>query len=415
MTPPAQAKAHHHYNLAWLLAGLSAIGPFSTDTYLPSMEEISMLFDAPLALVQQTLTAYMVPFAAMTLWQGAISDALGRRRVTLFMLVIFALASVGCMLAWNLESLMAFRALQGMSAGAGMVIGRAMVRDLLDGAEARRLMARVAVIFAIAPAAGPVLGGWLHVWFGWRSVFAFLALFAVVLWWWCWRAMPETLPPEHRQPLQAGALMRGYWRVGTSAPFIALVVSVTFNFSAVFLYIVSAPAFLMRLLHVGETGFLWLFGPITGGMVIGTWLADRAATRLSNGRTVALAYGLMGLSVLGNLLFHLAHEPMLPWSVLPLVVYVVGTSLAMPSLTLMALDLFPRQRGMASSVQSFIQSSGNAMITAIVAPLLWGAALTMVYGQIAMLTIGILTFALYWRLRPSGGPVPRGDKHAVGT
>ena len=164
------------------------------------------------------------------------------------------------------------------------------------------------------------------------------------------------------------------------------------NFSAVFLYIVSAPAFLLGLLHVGETGFLWLFGPITGGMLIGTWLSGRLAGRLSNHRTVALSYAFMAAAALGNLAFHAWHAPVLPWSILPLVVYVVGSSLSMPSLTLMALDLFPERRGLASSCQGFMQSSGNALVTAIVAPLLWGSAFTLSTGMLAMLTVGGVAF-----------------------
>ncbi len=123
--------------LPFLLAGLSAIGPFSIDAYLPSFREIGERFHAEPALVQQTLTAYFVPFAVMTLWHGVVSDAYGRRRVTLLLLAAFALASLGCLCAWSIESLLVFRALQGMSAGAGVVIGRAIVRDLHDGAEAR--------------------------------------------------------------------------------------------------------------------------------------------------------------------------------------------------------------------------------------------------------------------------------------
>jgi len=415
MRPPATAKAHHHYGLAWLLAALSALGPFSTDTYLPSMPELSTVFGVPLTLVQQTLTAYMVPFAVMTLWQGAISDALGRRRVTLVMLLVFTVASLGCMVAWRIEVLIAFRALQGMSAGAGMVIGRAVVRDLLDGAEARRLMARVAVVFAIAPAAGPVLGGWLHVWFGWRSVFAFLLLYAFALWGWCWRRLPETLPPEQRQPLRVGALLRSYRQVGGSAPFVALVLSVTLNFSAMFLYIISAPMFIMTHLGLTETDFLWLFGPITGGLLIGTWLSGRLAHTLSNHRTVLLAYGFMLAAALGNVGFHFLRPPAVPWSVVPLVVYVIGSSLAMPSLTLMALDLFPRQRGMASSCQGFVQSGGNAIVTALVAPWLWGSVRTMALGQLVLLGGGMLAYGLYWRIRRSGGASPDGDEHAVGV
>ncbi len=381
--------------MAILLAGLAAIGPFATDTYLPSFQEIGHRFGVELVVVQQTLTAYMVPFAAMTLWQGAISDALGRRRVVLAMLALFFLASLGCMFSWSIGALIFFRAMQGMTAGAGMIIGRAIVRDVVDGAEARRLMSMVAVMFAVAPAIGPVVGGWLHVWFGWRSVFAFIALYTAVLGFGCWRNLPETLPAERRHPLEARSLLRGYGEVLRSGPFVALVVAVTLTFSAVFIYIVSAPAFLIRLLGVGETEFYWLFGPITCGMLVGTWLSGRLAGHLSNRRTVLLAYCFMGTAALANAALHWWRAPALPWSILPLVLYVLGSALAMPSLTLMALDLFPQRRGLASSCQGFMQSAGNAVVTAVLAPLLWGTALNLSLGMLAMLAAGGVAFGVY--------------------
>jgi MFS transporter, DHA1 family, multidrug resistance protein len=415
MTDRTSTTAQHHAPLAFLLAGLSAIGPFSTDAYLPSFQEIGRVFAAPPLLVQQTLTAYMVPFALMTLWQGAISDALGRRRVTLGMLALFTLASLGCMLAWRIEALLIFRAVQGMTAGAGMVIGRAVVRDLLDGSEARRLMSRIALVFAIAPAVGPVIGGWLHVWFGWRSVFAFIALFAAGMCAWCWRALPETLPPAHRRPLAVGSMALGYRQVLSSPPFLALVVSVTCNFSAVFIYIVSAPTFLMDQLRVSETGFLWLFGSISCGLMLGTWLSGALARRMSNRRTVTWAYAVMAAAAGANVLFHAWFPPALPWSILPLVLYVVGTSLAMPSLTLMALDLFPTRRGLASSCQAFVQTSGNALVTAVVAPAVWGSALSLALGMAGALTCGVASFALYaFALRHASATEDAGPRGVLG-
>ncbi|MBA3931237.1 MAG: Bcr/CflA family drug resistance efflux transporter [Xanthomonas sp.] len=410
-----QTQAHHHHGLAATLAALSALGPFATDTYLPSLQEIGRVFEAPPLLVQQTLTAYMLTFALMTLWQGAISDALGRRRVTLAMLGVFFVASIGCMLSWSIGSLMFFRALQGMSAGAGMVIGRAIVRDVLDGAEAQRLMARVALTFAIAPALGPVVGGWLHVWFGWRSVFAFLALYAGGLLWWCARELPETLPPAQRQPLRVGFLLRSYGGVLKNGPFVALVLAVTLNFSAVFVYIMSAPAFLLNLLRVEETDFLWLFGPITAGMMIGTWLSSQLAGQLSSRRTLVVAYGFMAVAAGANLILHLLQPPSLPWSVLPLAVYVVGSSLAMPSLTLLALDCFPKQRGLAASCQGFVQSAGNVTVTALIAPALWGSAVSLAAGQAVLFAGAAAACALALWLGRSGAAAPGSDKHAVGV
>jgi DHA1 family bicyclomycin/chloramphenicol resistance-like MFS transporter len=198
----------------------------------------------------------------------------------------------------------------------------------------------------------------------------------------------------------------GYGRVLASPPFLALVVAVTCNFSAVFLYIVSAPTFLIVHLHVPETGFLWLFGPVSLGMVLGTWLAGALAGRLDNRRAVLLAYAIMGTAAGLNALYHLLAPPALPWSIAPLVLYVAGTSVAMPSLTLMALDLFPDRRGLAASCQAFGQMTGNTLVTAVAAPALWGSALTLSLGMAGILGTGAAAFALYaTRLHPRAAAV----------
>ena len=394
MTSATSKPALPHRGLAALLAALSAVGPFSIDAYLPSMEEIGRLLHASPLAVQQTLTAYMVPFALMTLWHGSISDALGRRRVVLWGMALFGLASAACACATSIEALLVFRALQGMTAGAGMVVGRAIVRDLYHGADAQRVMAQVTITFAIAPAVAPVIGGWLHVWFGWRAVFAFLVLFTGVCWLLCQRMLPETLPPERRQPLHPVYLARSYWSVLTSLPFVAACLAVTLNFSGFFIYVVSAPVFLMEYLHVSATGFLWLFGPLTFGMAGGAWLSGRLAGRMTPVRTMAWGFAVMGLAAGGNLLFHLLHAPVLPWSVVPLFFFVLGAALCYPSLTLLALDLFPAQRGLAASCQSFAQT-GGAAVNAMIAPLLWGSALSPAFTQVAALGLGLAALIVY--------------------
>ena len=395
MSTASKLTVRSHRELAVMLAALAALGPFSIDAYLPSMPQIGRVFGASPLLVQQTLTAYLAPFALMALWYGAISDALGRRRVTLGALALFFVASVGCVLAWSIESLLFFRVMQGMTAGAGMVVGRAIVRDVLDGAEAQRLMSQITLVFAVAPAVAPVIGGWLHVWFGWRAVFAFVVLFTGTIWLVCWRSLPETLPLERRQPMNPRFLLRSYWQVLRTAPFVALSIAVTFNFAAVFIYIVAAPVFLIRHLHVSETGFLWLFGPSTAGIVAGAWLSGRLAGRLPRRQTVWWAYGIMTVAAVGNVVLNLLAPPGLPWSVAPIFVYFTGSALAMPSLTLMALDLFPEQRGLAASCQSFVQTAGNVVATALVAPLVWASTLTLAIGMSVMFVIGLGAFLLY--------------------
>ncbi|WP_434514520.1 multidrug effflux MFS transporter [Dechloromonas sp. ARDL1] len=386
-------------SIATLLASLSALGPFSIDTYLPSFHEIGEKLHATPLEVQQTLSAYLFSFALMTLWHGAISDRFGRRKVILVAVGLFAIASAGCMLATRIEHLWFWRAMQGITAGAGIVISRAIVRDLFDGAEAQKLMSQITMMFALAPAIAPVIGGWLQTLFGWRSVFAFLVLATGALWLACWKLMPETLPPDKRQSLRPTYLATTYWKVMTSPAFLTACAALALNFAGFFLYILSAPVFLMTHLGVPETGFLWLFGPAMAGLIGGSWLSGRLAGKVSLPRSIALGYALMGSAAGTNLLLNVSVPPGLPWSVLPIFGYTLGMSLAMPCLSIFALDPFPAQRGLAASCQTFFQSGFNGITAALIAPALWGSTLTLSLGMAGLMLIGGSAALLHQRLR----------------
>jgi DHA1 family bicyclomycin/chloramphenicol resistance-like MFS transporter len=380
--------------VTFVLASLSWIGPFSIDTYLPSLPSISETFHAPAGQVQQTVTVFLIFFAIMSLWHGAISDAFGRRRLTMISLSIFMVASIGCALSVNVQLLMFFRALQGATAGTGMVVGRAVVRDLFEGPAAQRLMSHVATIFTIAPVVAPVVGGWLQVWFGWRSIFFFMAALSGLVLLSCWRMLPETLAKENRQPLAAAYLAKSYWKVLTQPAFIMACGSMAFTSAGFFIYIVGAPVFLMKHLGLRETQFLWLFLPNSIGMVIGAWISGRCAGRISGNQTIYLGYAVMAIAAIGNVIFNMLFPPMLPWSFAPILLYVIGMSIAMPSLTLLTLDLFPMQRGLAASCQGFISLGFNSLVSAFVA-LAWGSALSLAVTQLLMLAIGVVTVLLY--------------------
>ena len=387
-------------SIAFLLAALSALGPFSIDTYLPSFPEIAEKLGATQLQVQQTLSAYLLAFAVMTLWHGAISDRFGRRRVILVALAFFGLASTGCVFATSIEQLWFWRAMQGVTAGAGMVVSRAIVRDLYDGAAAQRLMSQITMMFALAPAVAPVIGGWLQTVFGWRSVFAFLVLSTAALWLACWKLLPETLPREKRQSLQPAYLGRSYWKVMTSPAFLFACAAIALNFGGFFIYVLSAPVFLMQHLGIHETGFLWLFGPAMGGMIGGSWLSGRLAGKISLSRTIALGYLLMIIAATANLGLNLALPPALPWSVMPIFLYTIGMALTMPCLSIMALDPFPAQRGLAASCQTFVQSSFNSVIAALIAPALWGSTLSLAWGMAGMMTLGGIAALAHQKSRP---------------
>jgi DHA1 family bicyclomycin/chloramphenicol resistance-like MFS transporter len=389
--------------IAILLASLSALGPFSIDTYLPSFHEIAEKLGATQLEVQQTLSIYLFSFALMTLWHGAISDRFGRRRVILVALVLFALASAGCAFATRIEQLWFWRAMQGITAGAGIVISRAIVRDLFDGAAAQRLMSQITMMFALAPAVAPVIGGWLQTFFGWRSIFVFLVLSTAALLLACWKLLPETLPVEKRQSLKPSYLGKTYWHVLTSPPFLFACAALSLNFAGFFIYILSAPVFLMTHLGVHETGFLWLFGPAMTGLVLGSWLSGRLAGKISLSRTIVFGYLLMGTAALYNIGLNLALPPALPWSVTPIFIYTLGMSLAMPCLTILALDPFPAQRGLAASCQTFFQSGFNGLTAALIAPAIWGSTLTLAFGMACLMTVGGLAALAHQKLRLKPG------------
>jgi len=381
--------------LAVLLAALAAIGPFSIDTYLPAFPAISASLSATPIEVQQTLTAYLVTFAFMILWHGSFSDALGRRRVLLIGLALYALASLFCACATRIEYLWLGRALQGVSAGVGLVVGRAIVRDLFDGAAAQRLMASIGMIFAIAPAVAPIIGGWIHAFFNWHAIFVFLGLFGSALWLATFLWLPETLPPEKRQNLHPGYLLQAYCSVLAHARFMQLSAALALNFNGFFIYVLSAPVFLIQHLGVSPQGFIWLFGPCVTGLLFGSFLSWKFAGRICQRRTVALGYIVMSLAAVANILINLTLPSSLPWSVLPLLFYNCGMSLTIPSLQLLALDIFPEKRGLASSCQGMLQTCVSAVTASMLAPLFWGTPLTLALGMAGFLALGLVAASRY--------------------
>ena len=245
------------WKLALLLACLGMLGPFSIDAYLPAFAGIGASIGATPAQMQQTLSSYLLGFAVMNLFHGALSDSVGRRPVVLWGVALFTASSVGCALADTIGELVLFRALQGMSAGAGMVVSRAIIRDMFPPADAQRVMSQVTIYFGIAPAVAPLLGGLLFAYSNWHAVFWMLALGGAALWLANWRLLPETLHASARQPFNTRHLLAGYWQMMKSPRFMTLVLARGVPFNGMFLYVLSAPVFLGDLLQLRPTQFFW--------------------------------------------------------------------------------------------------------------------------------------------------------------
>lgn len=352
--------------LALLLAGLAMFGPFSIDTMFPAFPAIEAELGASPLVMQQTLSVYLLAYACMSLFHGALSDSFGRRGVIVTSVGVFTLASIGCALAGSIGTLLAFRALQGISAGAGLIVGRAIIRDLFDGAAAQKLMSNISLMFGIAPALAPVIGGWVLLAGSWRWIFWFLAAWSGLLLLACLWRLPETHAAARRMPFSPRHLLHSYGNMLRDRQFWPLAISGTVNFSALFVYIASAPAFVLGLLRLGPQQFPWLFVPAISGMMLGALLSGRVAGRLSAERTVALGYAIMLAGAALNLVVSFAlAAPQVPWSVLPVGLHAIGISLTFPTLTLLLLDRYPAHRGGASSMQAFVSLVFNALLAGV--------------------------------------------------
>lgn len=385
--------------IAVLVALLSMLAPFTLDTYLPSFPDIQQDLAASDAQMQHTLSYYLLAFGLMMLVYGPLSDALGRKRVVVIALVGYALTSAACALAESIDTLLWMRAGQGMAAGAGMVIGRAIVRDLFAGADAQQVMARVMLVFAIAPAIAPIVGGWLEALAGWRAVFWFLSGLGVILtllvaWW-----LPESLAKAQRQPLQVSDMLKAYARMLGHRQFLALALLFGVNFGGLFLYIAAAPHLIYELLGYGVTDFWILFIPAVVGIMAGSQLSGWVAHRWTAQRSIWVAMSVTTSAALFNLL-QASWLPVHPvTAVAPVALYAFGMALAMTPISLLAMDIFPLRKGMASALQGFAQTTSNALIAAFLVGLLMGSLLSLATGMLVVVLLSWLFWLSYWRLR----------------
>jgi DHA1 family bicyclomycin/chloramphenicol resistance-like MFS transporter len=269
----------------------------------------------------------------------------------------------------NIGGLIFFRALQGMAAGAGIVVSRAVIRDMFPPADAQRVMSQVTIYFGIAPAVAPLVGGFLFVHLDWHAVFWFLTAIGVALWIANHRLLPESLHPLQRQPLNLRHLMRGYVELGTSGRFLALALASGVPFNGMFLYVLSAPVFLGEHLGLLPEQFFWLFLLTIAGIMGGAFLSGRLAGHVPPKDQVRVGFLVMGTVSLLNLALNLVFEPNVWWAMVPIAVFSFGWAMMVPVVTLMVLDQAPDRRGMASSLQACIGSTASGVVAGVVAPL----------------------------------------------
>lgn len=378
--------------LAALLAVLGMLGPFSIDTYLPAFSGMAQSLGATPVQMQQTLSAYLFGFAFMNLFHGALADSFGRRPVVLWGIAMFTLASAGCALSESAAQLVLFRAMQGLSTGAGIVVSRAVIRDMFPPAQAQQVMSQVTIYFGVAPAIAPIIGGWLFVYLGWHSIFWFLTAIGGVLWFTNYKFLPETLQIDARQPFEVRHLMRGYWQLGSSPRFLLLALASGVPFNGMFLYVLSAPAFLGDHLALQPTQFFWFFMLTISGIMSGAWLSGRMAGKIPPKQQIRHGFVIMLVTSVVNLVANVLFTAHVSWALFPIAAFAFGWALMVPVVTLLVLDLYPERRGMASSLQAFIGSAANGLVAGVIAPWVMHSTPALAAVSLSMMCIGLVAW-----------------------
>jgi DHA1 family bicyclomycin/chloramphenicol resistance-like MFS transporter len=307
---------------------------------------------------------------------------------------VFTLASAGCALSQTIGQLIFFRAVQGLSTGAGIVVSRAIIRDMFAPSQAQKVMSQVTLFFGVAPAIAPMVGGWLLIHTTWHAIFWFLCGVGVLLWVANLRLLPETLHVTQRQPFQVKHLLSGYWQLSSDPRFILLALASGVPFNGVFLYILSAPVFLGELLDLAPQQFFWFFVLTIGGIMGGAMLSGRLAGKMAPWRQIRIGFSIMVpvgcINVGANVLF----KADVGWALFPIGVFALGWALMVPVVTLLVLDLYPMRRGMASSLQMCVGSTANGIVAGVISPLVMHSALGLAIASLLMMGVGLCSWML---------------------
>lgn len=379
------------FALTALLASLTAVGPLSTDMYLPSLPDIARDLGASTQQVQLTISSYLIGFACGQILYGPVSDRHGRKPVLLAAVALFCAATIVCMLATSVDMLIVARIAQALGGSGAVVVTRAIVRDLYSGARAGRELSVISSVMAVAPVLAPMAGGMLQAAFGWRSIFVLLVVAGVAAFAIVWALLPETLQ-RRDEAISASSMLRSYRIVISNGVFLAYLGLGCFSYAGLFAWISGASFVLQNLYGLTPLVFGFVFAIATFGYFTGTTIAARIVTRVGlDGMigigSVVCAVG--GLLACASIALGLTSSLSL---VIPVAIFLAGFGMVLPQSIAGAITPFPERAGAASSLLGFVQQIGAALCGALVASLLGRNAWPLA-GAIALM--GCITLAVW--------------------
>ena len=384
-----------------LLTALVALGQISTSIYIPSMPSIVSELATTPAHVNLTLSGFLLGFAVCQMAFGPLSDHFGRRPVLFVGLGLYLASSLLCAFASTIAALILGRVLQGMAACAGPVLGRAIVRDIYGPGRTAAAMAYIGAALAISPAVAPIIGGYLQVWFGWRSAFAFLTAVGVLIFAASWRLLAETSPRATSSHANTPGLGSSCALLLRDRRYLGYTLVVSFIFAGLMAFAAGGPFIFIELLGMrpDHYGMLSIFTVV--GYLVGSLTAGRLTRRLPVNRLVLLgvAVSLLGGGLLAGLV---AFAPLSVASIIaPMTIFTAGLGVALPAGMAGAMAPFPQIAGAASALLGFVQMLVAAAASFAVGALPHGSALPMAMVIAAGALAALLSFtSLVLRARP---------------
>lgn len=384
-----------------LLGVLSALGPFSIDMYLPGFPAIAKDLNVSIADVGLSLTSYFIGISVGQLFYGPIIDRFGRKAPLIFGLSLYTVAAIICALAPTVHWLIALRALLALGGCAGMVAGRAIVRDLFPPADTARVFSTLMLIMGVAPLIAPTMGGLIVASLGWRYIFGFLALISALMLAAVYFFLPVSRQPDPSVTLRPSAVLRDYWKVLKEPTFMIYAVAGGFATGGLFAYVAGSPFIYMNLFHFTDAQYGWLFSFNALGYIAGSQV-NRLCLRTSTSARVAELSSL-SISIVGFLMVAGVLTQSLPWIgfLTLLFLYLFALGFLTPNTSALTLEPITRNVGSASAFMGFIQLLFGALASAVVSYLHNGTALPMA-GVMAFCAIASFVLLLVQKLRTSG-------------
>jgi DHA1 family bicyclomycin/chloramphenicol resistance-like MFS transporter len=352
---PRPPTARNTFWLIILLGALSGLGPLAIDMYLPGFTAIAKEFSTSPAIIERTLAVYFAGLAFGQLFYGPATDRIGRKRPLYVGLIVFILASLGCAYTKSVHALILLRFLQAFGGCAEMVVARAVVRDYFEEREAARIFSFLMLVLGVAPIIAPLLGGWMLVHFGWRSIFWFLAAFACLCLLNVTFFLRESLPKERRRRTGFGATLGTYAELLSDPVFIAYTLSGGFVFAGMFAYISGSPFVFMELFHVSPERYGLFFGVNAIGIMLSAQVNGRLVRRIDPRGILRVALVVAAISGMVLLLAAKTHVGGFAGILIPLFVFMCSCGFSFPTATALAMAPHRKIAGSASALLGCLQ------------------------------------------------------------